>query len=134
MISNESHRNPSAKQLRSFSVATVTGFLLIALIAWRKDALAVAAVVLFLSILIVLAQFYRPLLRQLYRWWMGVSSILGWLSSRIILTLIFYLVFTPVALLLKLIGKALLDLHFPDERNTYWQRRDRSRSDLEKMY
>lgn len=134
MISNESHRNPSAKQLRSFSVVTVTGFLLIALIAWRKDALAVAAVVLFLSILIVAAQFYRPLLRQLYRWWMGVSSILGWLSSRIILTLIFYLVFTPVALLLKLIGKALLDLHFPDERNTYWQRRDRSRSDLEKMF
>ena len=134
MISNEFHRNPSVKQLRSFSVVTAAGFLLIALIAWRKDSLAVAAIFLFLSILIVLAQFYRPLLRQLYRWWMGLSSVLGWLSSRIILTLIFYLVFTPVALLLKLIGKALLDLHFPNGRNTYWQKRVRSRGDLEKMF
>ena len=134
MISNESHRNPSAKQLRSFSVITVAGFLLIALIAWHKNSLAVAAVVLFLSILIVLAQFYRPLLRQLYRWWMGLSSILGWLSSRIILTLIFYLVFTPITVLLKLVGKSLLDLHFPDTRNTVWQKRVKSHSDLEKMF
>lgn len=43
---------------------------------------------------------------------MKFAHILGWVNTRIILTLVYFLVFTPVALIFKLIGKDPMNRRF----------------------
>lgn len=134
MIDFASLKNPSPKQLRSFSLITFLGFLLIAILGWRKQSATLVFTMVALLTLLLAAQAYRPLLLTLYRSWMALSQILGWFTSRIILTIIFYGLFTPIGLLLRMINKPLLDLRFPDKRSSFWQKRDNHRSNLKKMF
>src|SRR5262245_53500389 len=52
--------------------------------------------------------------------WMKFAEVLSWVSTRVILTVFFFLVLTPYAFILRLIGKAPLDLAWKDGRKTYW--------------
>jgi hypothetical protein len=44
-------------------------------------------------------------LNSLYRGWMKVGFVLGWVNTRIILTMLFYTIFLPIGLILKITGK-----------------------------
>lgn len=41
----------------------------------------------------------------IHRGWMKLAMLLGWINSRILLTVLFFLVLTPVALVARLLGK-----------------------------
>ncbi len=45
------------------------------------------------------------ILKPVYSLWMKIGAVLGWLNTRIILALVFYALFTPYSLVLKLLGK-----------------------------
>ena len=62
-------------------------------------------------------------LKPVYRVWMTLAVILGYFVSRILLSVIYYLVVTPIGLIMRLIGKDLLDLKLKD-RDSYWHVRD----------
>ncbi len=54
-----------------------------------------------------------------HRAWMGLAHVLGWVNSRILLSLVFYCIVTPIALLQRLIGRdALRRRRAPSE--SYW--------------
>ena len=74
-------------------------------------------------------------LKPVYRLWMTLAIILGFFVSRILLGLIFYLVVTPIGLIMRLIGKDLLDQKMKD-RDSYWHIRDEEYDPkrTEKMY
>ena len=61
------------------------------------------------------------LFRSFYRVGMTVSFYIGHLFGRILLTLIFLLVLTPLGLMLKLMGKDLLRLKRDPSAQTYWE-------------
>jgi len=44
--------------------------------------------------------------------------------SRVILTLLFYIVLTPVALIAKLVGKKFMPIGFDKSAETYWEKRE----------
>ena len=44
-------------------------------------------------------------LQPVYRGWMTVGHVLGWINSRIILGIIFYMVFLPVGLIRRMGGR-----------------------------
>jgi hypothetical protein len=44
-------------------------------------------------------------LTQIYRLWMQVGEVLGWINTRLILGALFYLLFTPMGLYMRLRGK-----------------------------
>jgi hypothetical protein len=55
---------------------------------------------------------------------MKFAFALGWLNSKIILSLTFYLLFTPISLVQKIIGRDALNRTFPNpEKTTYWNNR-----------
>lgn len=54
---------------------------------------------------------------------MKFAHALGWVNTRIILTVVYLLVFTPVALIFKLIGKDPMERRF-DEVDSYWVKRE----------
>jgi carbamoyltransferase len=62
-------------------------------------------------------------LRFVYRPWMMLALLLGSIASRIILTLAFFLVVTPIGLLQRLFGKRALEFGFYPGQTTYWRMR-----------
>jgi hypothetical protein len=71
--------------------------------------------------LIALALAWPRSLTQVYRLWMSVGEVLGWINSRIILGALFYLLFTPLGLCMRLRGKDSMrrTLAPEDERHTW---------------
>ena len=54
---------------------------------------------------------------------MLAAGAIGWFNTRLLLGLVFYLVFTPTALLLRLLGKDLMNRGVRPELPSYWQDR-----------
>ena len=44
-------------------------------------------------------------LTHVYRIWMRIGNCLGWINSRIILGIMFYVIFLPSGIIMKLLGK-----------------------------
>ena len=70
---------------------------------------------LFLSGLIIPA-----ILKKVYLIWMTGALVLGWVMSRVIITILFFFILTPIALIAKIFGKKFLDLDFRDGKTSYW--------------
>src|SRR5262245_7641680 len=84
-----------------------------------RDALAGVALAL-VSILIIAA--LRPIwFRGFYRTGMTASFHIGQAIGKILLTILFLLVLTPLGLLLRLTGKDLLGLKRRHETASYWR-------------
>ena len=58
-------------------------------------------------------------LGPLYRGWMLLGQLLHKIVSPIVLGLMFYLLFTPISLLVRLFGKRLIDTGFDKNLSTY---------------
>ena len=68
---------------------------------------------------------------------MMLGIILGGIVTNILLTILFYFVVTPIALILKLTHGHPLELGFRTKETSYWNYRDtkeRGESDLEKQF
>ncbi len=55
-------------------------------------------------------------LSLIYRCWMKLGHVLGWINSRIILTLLFWGIVTPLSLLFRLVGRDILKLDYRDPK------------------
>ncbi|MBU0504083.1 MAG: SxtJ family membrane protein [Candidatus Omnitrophota bacterium] len=76
------------------------------------------------SLFLVLGVAIPGSLKQVYIIWMKLAFVLGWINTRIILALMFYLVFTPIGLVMKLFGKDLLDRKIEKNKESYWKKRE----------
>ncbi len=56
------------------------------------------------------------------RAWLAVGAVLAWVNTRIILTLLFYVVVTPVALVMRLFRDPL-ERRLDRDSASYWVRR-----------
>jgi hypothetical protein len=109
---------------RSFAWVFATFFAALALWpAWRGRpvrwwALAVA-------VLVFLAGLVRPaVLRTPNLIWFRFGSLLNRIVSPVATSLLFFLVFTPFALILRMTGKDLLRLRRDPQATTYWIERN----------
>jgi len=75
-------------------------------------------------------------LRTVYIVWMGIALSIGWVVSRVLLVILFYLLITPIGFLARLAGKRFLPLGMEGHaRDSYWFIRDKNRIvNYEKMY
>jgi len=67
------------------------------------------------------------LLRPVYRLWMMLAVVLGFIMTRVILTGVFTLVVTPIGLSMRLLGKDPLAKHPDMEMDSYWVPVERGR-------
>jgi fatty acid desaturase len=83
-----------------------------------------------LSLVAILAQ---GLFKPLFLIWMAAALVLGHLMTRVILILVFYLVITPTALVMRIFRKDPLKRKPDPSKNTYWIERDRKEPMGERM-
>ena len=113
------HNNIKIGSNRSFGIVFFIVFLLIAIYpllsgeSVRLWSLAIATIFFILGII------NSSLLSPLNKIWFKFGLLLGRFISPLVMGLIFFLVVTPIALLMKLLKKDLLNLKF-NKDNTYW--------------
>ena len=110
--------------LRNFGITVgiillvISGFLF-----WKeKESFQIflaSGLTLFLSA-VALPSVFKPV----YWIWMIFAIILGWFMTRVILSLLFYVVFTSIGLTLRLFGKQFLDLRWEKSKDSYWNFRN----------
>jgi len=77
------------------------------------------------------------LLKPIHKIWMTLAILMGWLMTRVILSVLFYLVVTPVGLLARLLGKDFCGLELRSNTDSYWRPREgikKHKSDYEKQF
>ena len=67
------------------------------------------------------------ILKPIYWVWMIFATILGWIMTRVILSLLFYIIFTPIGLILRFFGKQFLELRWDKSKESYWNYRTNER-------
>ncbi len=86
---------------------------------------------------ILLGNFSAGFLKPVYIAWMKLAYVLGWINTRLLLCLIFYLVITPIGLVLKLFNNGdLLDKRIDVKKKSYWKKTDAvsNIADFEKQF
>ena len=66
--------------------------------------------------------FFFRILIPFYKAWMLFGIIMGWFVSRLVLIFLFYIVFAPISLLLKILGKDILDQKIEKKKSSYWRK------------
>ncbi len=61
-----------------------------------------------------------PLVKPLYYAWMTMALALGYVMTRVLLTIFFFVVLTPVALVFRLIGRDALHRKLDRDAQSYW--------------
>lgn len=65
----------------------------------------------------------KTFIKPVYIVWMRFAFILGWINTRIILVILFYLIFTPVGLFMRLFRIDLLERK--NKEGTYWKKKEK---------
>jgi len=75
-------------------------------------------------VILALGSFFPITLKPIFVLWMSLAAILGFIMTRFILGLIFFLIFSPIGLVFRLIKKDHLDEAIDPHANSYWKIRD----------
>ena len=118
---------------KSFGIVFFIVFILISLYPLlngqeiRLWALIISAVFLILGLL------KSKLLTPLNKLWFRFGIFLGKIISPIIMGFIFFLVVTPIGLIMRLLGKDVLNLKYNKERS-YWIEKDGPKSKMKNQF
>jgi saxitoxin biosynthesis operon SxtJ-like protein len=63
----------------------------------------------------------RSIQRPVFDLWMGISYPIGWVMSAIMMAVIFFLVLTPVGLVMRLLGRDPMCRAFDRAAESYWE-------------
>ena len=74
--------------------------------------------------LFALSRFAYPIMKPVHIGWMTLAFILGWVNTRLLLGAFYYLVLTPIGLIMRLAGKDLLGKKIDRSATTYWIKRE----------
>lgn len=111
---------PTKRDLFKFGLTLAIGFAVLgALSLWGKKSFYYYFFVL--SLFFLVPSLAAPtLLKPIHRAWMTLAGILGWFMTRAILTVLFYVAFTSIGVLGRLLGKRFLDVGTDDSKESYW--------------
>ncbi len=113
---------PDRRKLRHFGIFMLVAFVVIgALVAWRLDAPRAPWVCGAIGVVFCIAGVaVPPAGLWLYRAWMGLGWCMGTVLSPVFLAVVYFGVFTPVALALRLTGRDFLALRRGDGAS-FWR-------------
>lgn len=117
--------NLDKRTLRKFGITMASVFLVISSLFFFRhkynaavNSLAVFCVFIFMGLVLPV------LLKPVYIAWMRFAFILGWINTRVILVIVFYLVFTPLGLLMRLFRIDLLERK--SRAGSYWKKKEKT--------
>ena len=66
--------------------------------------------------------------------WIKFGEILGLIIAPIIMALVYFIILTPISLIVRMFGKDLLGLKFLKKQDTYWIKRVKKLGTMKKQF
>ena len=122
--------------LRKFGITVGIILMIIAGFLFWKEKESFQILLTFGVTLCILGIAIPFILKPIYWVWMIFATILGWIMTRVILSLLFYMILTPIGLISRLFGKQFLELKWNKTDSTYWNYRSKrlNRESYEKQF
>ena len=90
----------------------------------------IMASVVFLILGLLNSKFLSPLNKS----WIKLGEILGVIIAPIVMALVYFVILTPVSIIVRVFGKDLLGLKFLKEKDTYWIKRKKILGSMKKQF
>ncbi len=84
-------------------------------------------------IFLALGLFNSKLLSPLNSIWIKFGELLGKIIAPIVIGIVYFIIVTPIGLLMRLIGKDLLNIKFSKD-NSYWIKRKRNIGSMKRQF
>ena len=84
-------------------------------------------------IFLLLGLINSKLLTPLNKSWIKLGEILGIIIAPIIMALVYFVILTPISIIVRIFGKDLLNLKFLKEKESYWIKRKKSLGSMKKQ-
>ena len=113
--------NPNRKELRSFGfiLGTMTPAIFGLFLPWLFDHSFPRWPWIFCGVMLTWALILPKTLKPVYLVWMTIGQALGWVNTRIILSIMFYLIILPTGLIMRLAGKDPMARSLTKELESY---------------
>lgn len=127
LIEEIKHIDSTKKELRKFGISVGLVFFIIGLLfqfVWDSQFTfyVLSGIGLFLILFgIVLPKILLPL----HKVWMTLALFLGFIMTRVILSILFYIIITFIGLIAKLVRKDFLDRKIDKDQISYWHKREK---------
>ena len=118
---------------RSFGIVFFVFFLIIALYPLIYDNDIRYWSLILSLIFLMLGLINSRILTPLNKFWFKFGSTLGKIISPIVMGLIFFTVVTPIAIIMKIFNKDLLNLKFNNDK-TYWIKKTGPKSKMKNQF
>ena len=127
------HNEVNIGSNRSFGIVFSIAFLLISLYPLiNGENLRLWSLIISI-VFFVLGIINSNLLKPLNKLWFKFGLLLGKIISPFIMGMIFFVVVTPIAILMRLLRKDLLNLKF-NKNNTYWIKKSGPKSKMKNQF
>jgi predicted membrane protein len=112
---------PDKKMLRNFGLTSGVIVILLfgLLIPWLRDALWPQWPWILSAVLILTGLILPAALSPVFKVWMKFGHFMNRVNSTIILTVVFFLIFTPVGLIIRIMGRDVLHRELDQEVESY---------------
>jgi hypothetical protein len=126
----EIKRDPSPREVRQFSFFWLPGLcgVLAVVAAYHFESPPAAATLVAAGAASVALGAVSPrVMRGVFLGWMWAAFPIGWLVSHALIAAIYFLLITPMAVVMRLAGRDPLGRRFERDAETYWVRREPTR-------
>ena len=85
-------------------------------------------------VFLILGLVNSKLLSPLNKSWIKLGEILGIIIAPIVMALVYFVILTPISIIVRVFGKDLLGLKFLKEKDTYWIKRKKNLGSMKKQF
>jgi len=128
------NKRDELKDLRQFGMALAGILMVFGAIHFMKNRIAFAQWFCGTGLAVLCAGLFAPrTLRYIYAIFLKIAHAIGWFNTRVILAIIYFLLLTPIAVAMKILGKDPLKRKIDKSASTYWVRRPASKAVKEQL-
>ncbi|MBI4432053.1 MAG: sxtJ [Candidatus Omnitrophica bacterium] len=118
------------RDLRKFGMTMGIFFGLVgSFLVWKRHESAALYLFIAAGVFLVAGLVFPRALWPIHKFWMGLALVMGWVMTRVILSVVFYVVLTPIGFFVRLSGKDFMNRTIEPEKESYWSLRQKSPAD-----
>ena len=92
-------------------------------------------ILLFISVIFLLISFFKSkILKPLNKIWFKFGLLLGAIIAPIVMMCIFFLIVTPIGIIMKLLKKDIIKKNYDHNISTYWIKRENKNESMKNQF
>ena len=119
---------------RSFGLLFFVVFLVIAFWPLTKKNEINLYLISIALIFLVLGLLNSKILSPLNKAWIKLGEILGRIVAPVVMAIVYFIILTPISLLVRLFGKDLIGMKFSNDIKSYWIKRKKNLGSMDKQF